>query len=287
MHKNIIDSYKYYFENFSKNLNKEIKKIILDYQLNCHPRYKISNKLKYKILKEKFLFNSNIINIDLNIEFKNNNIKKLEDSLTASSLISLLPILKYIYEKNNINIKLFYNTLEDLFFRLNENHNKTGEIFLNIDEIIWLLKIFKCKIFKIGVLQFELVNIETNNKIVADILKNNNISYPNKVISIHIMENSNLTKSNIEKSFEKAKVFFKNYSNFYYCYSWLLFEPMIKELETDSNIYNFSKFFNIIQNIPDNEKAVERIKSNRKKTRLTKIMENNNEKLGISLAIKK
>lgn len=283
---------KYYKQlNNKHNIKKEIINIIAEYQKFCNSEYKIQSIVVKELEKLNFQYNENIIKLlasdyaGLDEKIDNYFINDLKEEDLATYFLMLIVPLKNIYLASNIPLIIFYNTLEDLFFHINKNFLNTNKITLTANEGNWLLRIFHLKIFKLGHLQYEKVNLLTKNKLIANLFQQKNISHKENVLAIHIMKNAKLTTNNMQSSFEQANKFFKEYSDLYYCYSWLLFEPMLNILKENSNILNFSSNFKIIENIYDNSKAIPRILNNKKETVLTKLLEKDNSKLGIGLGI--
>lgn len=84
------------------------------------------------------------------------------------------------------------------------------------------------------------------------------------VINCHIQKGANISDSLVKKSFDQAKVFFKDrFPSTEYkailCYSWLLYPPMLNMLPKDSNIKQFAKHFSIIGACNDSEQAKENL----------------------------
>ena len=84
------------------------------------------------------------------------------------------------------------------------------------------------------------------------------------VINCHIQKGANISDSLVKKSFDQAKVFFKDHFpsteyKAFLCYSWLLYPPMLNMLPKDSNIKQFAKHFSIIGACNDSEQAKENL----------------------------
>ena len=165
-------------------------------------------------------------------------------------LINLLPELENIYKDFGISFDIFIATLSDLALRANQYYDHHHLVGLNSNSGHWLLRIFYLRIFKLGSLQYELLKLNFGclNYTLDWISNENKEQYDGKnVLSVHIMEGSDIRQASVEKSLNDARVFFEsNRPAVFYCCSWLLYPGNQKLLGKPSNILLFAQNFKTI-----------------------------------------
>lgn len=140
------------------------------------------------------------------------------------------------YQEKNLDIKIFINTMKCIKRFLNESKKRYGEYIY--DRGWWVYRQLNLSIFRIGDLEYELINHDE--------------------INIHIPSDALFTKEEVDNSLLEANKFintyFKEYKNAkYYCESWLL-SPVLKTILDDkSNILSFQERFQIIDINPNNK----------------------------------
>ena len=124
-------------------------------------------------------------------------------------------------------------------------------------------------IFKIGCLQFQpfrmiYLDEETVGEPYMSFTEEQKKSLPvgSLVLNCHIQQGADLSPESVDFSFQTAKSFFmvcfpKEQYKAFLCYSWLLYQPMLKRLSEDSNIKQFAGRFSIIGACSDSEQARE------------------------------
>ena len=133
--------------------------------------------------------------------------------------------LEKYYKKTGISEDILLDTLSDIVvwtkihFRINKK--------IGLSETHWLVRHLSGRLFKLGRLQFCMESEE---------------------IEVHIQEGASLDEKECDESFEKAKVFFKNYFpmrkfKYFTCESWLLDDTLKKFLKPGSNILKFASRF--------------------------------------------
>lgn len=236
------------------------------------------------------------------IEKYNNSLIKRENPETILKLLLImLPDLMECYKQKDIDDIIFFDTISDIFLRMNIYKDKNLKLGLTPDDGLWLLRIFHLDIFKLGSLQFEMMKfdstifkdkIEFSNETSTIIRENENI------LSIHIMEGTNLYPSEVKKSLDLARFFFDDkFADFkyryFYCYSWILYSGNRLLLNKDSNIIKFMNIFEIIAESNWRGMAIERIfgcseskiDKNRLDTSLQKKAAENLDNLGVAIGI--
>lgn len=172
--------------------------------------------------------------------------KKDIDVFTANMLflICMTPKLheKYIYQ--GIDDKIFYDTMLDLKYKLQECrlvHNRCGTFVAS-----WYKGFFDMKIFALGRLQFEInhtwFDCEVNDR---------KLPKGTKVLSVHIPRTGTRLDHNLVlESYKQAKQFFENEFEtdiIFICNSWLLDTWNRKFLNDGSNLAQFYDDFTIVQ----------------------------------------
>ena len=192
--------------------------------------------------------------------------------LTRLVVVIYLLTQKYAeYKAIGVTDEIILDTFRDVSLRANLYYKQHGKIGISQDDVIWFRHIMNVHIFKIGVLQYQTFNMiyldeETIGEPYMVFTQEQKRTLPkgSPVINCHIQKGANITDSLVKKSFDQAKMFFKDcfpsteYQAFL-CYSWLLYPPMLNMLPKDSNIKQFAKHFSIIGTCNDSEQAKENL----------------------------
>lgn len=152
--------------------------------------------------------------------------------------------LHKLYNEKGIDDTIFYNTMLDLRYKLEECklvHNQIGTFVPK-----WYKGFFEMKIFALGRLQFEINHTWFDCK-----LNGKTIPKGSKVLSVHIPRTgTKLDHSLVLESYEKAKRFFKDEFNediIFICNSWLLYPWNRTVLKDGSNLAQFYDDFTVVQ----------------------------------------
>ena len=176
-----------------------------------------------------------------------------------------------IYKAIGVTDEIILDTFSDVSLRANLYYKQHGKIGISKDDVVWFRHIMNVHIFKIGVLQYQTFNMvyldeETIGEPYMVFTQEQKRTLPNgsPVINCHIQKGANISDSLVKKSFDQAKVFFKDHFpsteyKAFLCYSWLLYPPMLNMLPKDSNIKQFAKHFSIIGACNDSEQAKENL----------------------------
>lgn len=158
-------------------------------------------------------------------------------------LICMAPELHKRYTQKGIADEIFYATMADLKYKLEECrlvHGKTGTF------VPWWYKgFFEMKIFALGRLQFEI-----NHTWFDCNVEGVHIPKGTKVLSVHIPRtNTRLEHSLVLDSYKQATEFFKDYFDniIFICNSWLLYPWNREVLKDGSNLAEFYDDFTIVQ----------------------------------------
>ncbi|MFT4144333.1 MAG: acyltransferase domain-containing protein [Mobilitalea sp.] len=147
------------------------------------------------------------------------------------------------YMQLGISEDIYIATMKCFTRFIEESYVKNGaHVF---DRGWWTVRQISVKLFRIGELEYELINWNDE-----------------PTISIHIPSDANLSREKCVESLKLAKDFmvkyFPEYANSkYICDSWLL-SPTLKELlPNTSNIIGFQNMFDIVETKPDSMAFVE------------------------------
>ena len=220
-------------------------------------------------------------------------------------LYELIP-LKSFFDSKNIPNNIFYDSLDDLNFRINRYYDTNDEYGVTERDVLWLRFIYKGEIFDLGSLRFqkfhfsyaEIERAGYDYMPLSDYMKKR---FPEgePIINVHIQTNADLQPEKIEESFEMAHDFFTTYFpehkyTFFTCRTWMLYPPTQDILPTNSNITAFANRFDIIATNQNAKQALDRIygtsdmaviKAMDKPSSLAEMAYNNLEKLGVAAGV--
>ena len=155
--------------------------------------------------------------------------------------------MKQWYQKENLE-DLYEDNKNDLEIWKNHYIKNFGEIGIKESTECFLNAIASGKIIKLHSLQFE--ELEKDSYLALKELPEEDLE-DSVILGVHIREGEDLSEKALEKSYKKAFEFFlKRYPDknkvLFTCYSWVL-DPRLKDfLSKDSNILNFQKDYEII-----------------------------------------
>ncbi len=220
-------------------------------------------------------------------------------------LYELIP-LKSFFDSKNIPNNIFYDSLDDLNFRINRYYDTNDEYGVTERDVLWLRFIYKGEIFDLGSLRFqkfhfsyaEIERAGYDYMPLSDYMKKR---FPEgePIINVHIQTNADLQPEKIEESFEMAHDFFTTYFpehkyTFFTCRTWMLYPPTQDILPTNSNITAFANRFDIIATNQNAKQALDRIygtsdmaviKAMDKPSSLAEMAYKNLEKLGVAAGV--
>ena len=138
-----------------------------------------------------------------------------------------------LYHAKGIPERIFVDTMKCFRRFLRECENRTGEI--HFDRGWWTYRQISMCLFRIGELEYELCQTETE-----------------KTVSVHIPSDAVFRAENVDESLRQAERFIERYYPDYrqakrVCSSWLLSPALGKLLPTQSNILDFQRRFEIIE----------------------------------------
>ncbi len=138
-----------------------------------------------------------------------------------------------------IDLKIFYDTIDDIRIWANNCLKETGEYGLK--EIYWINEHLRMRIFKLGRLQFQKRSAED----FVELIKENNLSqYIKKdyFYFVHIPEGERLSYDLVLDSYQKAIEFYQDEMVFA-CESWMLSDRLDLIFNENSNVLKFRSDF--------------------------------------------
>ena len=208
----------------------------------------VKNKKAFKIFYKSIKLYKKSKDIDFLkiLEYSNQTAKIISEheySVNFLTLACLTKTQQKYYKKAKLPYDLYYNTMLDLRYKLDECKLVKGKVGTFVPN--WYARFFSLKLFTFSRLQFE---IKTFGK---DYLKNGNkLLADSKVLNVHIPRSKQpLSEELFIKSFKQAKEFFKDTlgeNPAFVCHSWLLYPDTLSLYSENSNTYKFAKLFDII-----------------------------------------
>lgn len=226
--------------------------------------------------------------------------------LTRLAAVATLLSEKYEdYKSLGVPEDIIAETFRDVSLRAEIFKRKTAKPGISREDAIWFRHFMNCKIFKIGVLQFqpfEMVYLDEEflGEPYMEFSKEQKEKLPPgaHVINCHIQQSAILSTNAVKASFADAhtlfeKIYPETKFKAFLCYSWLLYPEMIKHLPETSNIKTFAENFEIIGTVQDCDQAFENLfgkankrpKKNENATRLQKLANESPKSFGFACGI--
>lgn len=164
-------------------------------------------------------------------------------------VFAFLPITKADYDRAGISDEIFFDTMSDIKIWIDDHRARTGED--GLFELNWIHLHLNLEIFKLGRLQFQ------KNKYLRPKQYNKNgvnLKLGDKILSLHIPRGAKLDFDECDKSFSLAKEFFGKYypdysTDYFDCFSWLLYSGNKHFMDENSNILKFASRFDVINEV--------------------------------------
>ena len=154
--------------------------------------------------------------------------------------------LRQEYEKRGLSEDLYFETLQDLRYKLLECRALYGEWGTFVPD--WYRRFYTCERFALGRLQYE--PIEFPGECYKNALKRGD-----RVYSCHIPSSGALREEEVLESLKRAYNFYraelKNGILPVVCHSWLLYQPLEEVFAESPNILKFRQLFDVLQNDAD------------------------------------
>lgn len=198
---------------------------------------KLNFSTKYDV---EFYTALNEIKIDA-VKIDEYDIEEKDGKKNLLSYLYMCEELSKQYKEKGIPEEILYDTLSDIVIWQEIWSELKGELYLG--EIGWLKMHLSMKLFKLCRLQFALGQAEHD-------IPEKNIKKGDNIVEVHIPSVGPLTMEECEKSFDRAKQFFKEFYpdykyKYFTCHSWLMDESLSEILKPDSNILAFQNMYEI------------------------------------------
>lgn len=217
-------------------------------------------------------------------------------------LYELIPLKKY-FDERDIPSSIFYNSIQDLSFRINRYYHSHSEYGVSERDALWLRFIYKGEMFDLGSLRFQkfhfsYAEIERTDYDYMPLSPEMKERFPEgmPIINVHITTDADLRPEKIDASFQLAHEFFTTYlpeHNYtaFTCRTWMLYTPTQDLLPADSNITSFANRFEIFATNQNSKQALDRIyetsdleeiEAMEKTSSLAEVAYKNLDKLGVA-----
>ena len=239
-------------------------------------------------------------------DFPDNPLLDLSVKDKVFTLIYELIPLKNIFDSRDIPDRIFYDSLDDISYRINRYYEINGIYGVTDRDTLWLRFIYKGEIFDLGSLRFQKFHfsnaeIERQDYDYMPFSDEMKRRFPEgePIINVHIQTDADLRPEKIDESFKLAHDFFTTYFpehiyTVFTCRTWMLYPPTQDILPPDSNITSFANRFEIIATNQNTKQALDRIyetsdmteiKKMEKPSRLAKVAYKNLDKLGVAAGV--
>ena len=246
------------------------------------------------------------INQPYQYEFPDNPLVNLSVQERLFTLLYELIPLKKLFDNKDIPSSIFYDSIQDLNFRINRYYEQNKAYGLSPRDALWLRFIYKFEIFDLGSLRFQKFNlthteIERSDYDYMPLSEEMKKRFPEgePVINVHITTDADLRPVKIDESFKQAHEFFTTYFpehkySVFTCRTWMLYTPTQEILPPDSNITSFANRFEIIATNQNTKQALDRIyhtsnldeiAKQEKHSSLAKVAYKNLDKLGVAAGV--
>lgn len=157
-----------------------------------------------------------------------------------------------LYQQQGIGYEIFFNSMEDLKYKLQECHTVHGVWGSFVAG--WFIGFFTMERFALGRLQYEEMPISAMPSAVNTgwetfTVGEHTLKLTDKVINVHIPSAGPLLPEDVATSFRMATAFFADRFEGYVpfmCSSWLLYSRHREFLPSTSRILQFMDFFTIV-----------------------------------------
>ena len=181
-------------------------------------------------------------------------LKKENELMRLAVCIKYAEYTKEEYERLGISEKIFFDTMHDIAIWCENNENR------GLKNYNWIKNHLKAELFKIGRLQFQLYPCKNKTLNYSKMP----FKYGENLIYIHIPQGEKLIYADCVASIKAANDFFAHYFpeyeyTYYFSESWLLFDENYLFMQSSSNILQFQSLFEIVDSLPIDAQAIERI----------------------------
>ena len=247
-----------------------------------------------------------LVNHPFQYDFPDNPLMKMSARDRLFQLIHELLPLKEYFDNKNILHSIFYDSIQDLNFRINRYYNTYSEYGVSERDAFWLRFMYKGEMFDLGSLRyqkfhFSYVEIERQDYDYMPLSDEMKKRFPEgePIINVHITTDADLRPEKIDTSFKMAYNFFETYFpehkySVFTCRTWMLYRPTQEILPPESNIIKFANRYEIIATNENSKQALDRIYETSdlneiakmdKTTSLAKVAYINLDKLGVAAGV--
>ena len=156
--------------------------------------------------------------------------------------------LRQEYQKRGLPEDLYWETLQDLRYKLKECYALYGEWGTFVPD--WYRRFYICERFALGRLQYEPMDFPGVS--YKSLLKQGD-----KVYSCHIPSSGALREEDVLESLKRAYQFYganlKDGVLPVVCHSWLLYQPLEEVFADSPNVVKFRNLFDVVMNEADNK----------------------------------
>lgn len=162
-----------------------------------------------------------------------------------------------LYQQQGIGYEIFFNSMEDLKYKLQECHTVHGVWGSFVAG--WFIGFFTMERFALGRLQYEEKVLSTVHPVEAHkgdtyTVDGCVLTPDSRVVNVHIPSAGPLLPEEVAASFRQAAAFYAHRFEGcvpFVCYSWLLYAPNREILPPTSRIRQFMDFFTHAWDKPD------------------------------------
>lgn len=165
-------------------------------------------------------------------------------------LVSCLGALKERYTQKGLSEEMYYDIIKDLKYKLDECKTVFG--ILGVMNLSWYRNIFNCSIVALGRFQYHPDPFFAESYTFGDFT----VKAGDPVCRFHIPSSGPMTKEMRIDSYKKAFEFFGKKKGEYLvitCTSWLLDPNLAKVYPEGSNLLDFMRDFDLIEEMPANQ----------------------------------
>ncbi len=162
------------------------------------------------------------------------------------------------YQQEGIGESIYWDTFSDIRIWCENCVTQYGTY--GLAQYDWLFRHIKMTLFRLGRLQFEIPG-EMELSSIPKSWSEKEKDPERDLLFVHIPQGEPLLLDSCKNSFSQAEKFFGKGKKcpIFLCHSWLLGEHLKKLLSSDSNIMEFQKLFQIVEQDYETREAEERI----------------------------
>ncbi len=169
-----------------------------------------------------------------------------EESVNMVLMLICAARLKEIYPSKGLSEDLYWETMQDLRYKLLECQKVRGVWGTFVP--YWFHRFFLCERFQLGRLQYEEVPFTYSDGLGI-------VEKGDKVLNCHIPSGGKLSRELVIASLKRAYQFYGEHLINgvlpVVCNSWLLYEPLSEVFQDSRNVMDFRAMFTVVENKQD------------------------------------